>query len=75
MDDAGTGHTGTYQAWERAPELIVVTTELAVALDNLIAVARLVARGEADRTDMMRELGRVQALHDFDRFNLGGGSR
>lgn len=76
MDEStGTGHTGTYQAWEQAPRLIVVTPALAVALDNLIAVARLVAMGEADTTALLRELDAVGALHDFERFNLGGTPR
>lgn len=75
MTSDGTGHTATHQAGGNAPTLIVLTPELALALDNLIMVCRLVARGTGDRTDIERELERVRALHDFERFRLGGERR
>ncbi len=71
----GTGHTGTYQAGEQGPTLIVVTPYLVAVLDNVLAVLRRVARGEAGRAEAMRELEWVKVLHDFERFNLGGDPR
>jgi hypothetical protein len=68
----GIVHTGTYQAYEGAVKLIVLTPELATALDELILGVHEVFDGGLHWTDLSYHLDQVKKLHDFHRVNLGG---
>lgn len=73
--EEATEHTGTYKGWPSAPELIVLTPELAAALDALLDVADEISGGDTLRTNIGECVDRVLRLHDFHRVRLGGKER
>lgn len=62
-----------YEAWPGAPRAIVMTIELAEALDALIDVVdRVVVESQGAPPDVVDALNALRQRHEYTRVRLGG---